>query len=594
MRGDWIMLKTEEDNSRYYYINSEEDLNEAIAGIKESRVLAIDTETTGLNPLVDRVRLLQLAAPDSIPIIIDLWSLKENSLEILKVVLSNSAVKVFQNAKFDVKFLKRANLEVKGQIFDTMLAAKLLWTQEGPKNFKLDELASFYLNENVSKKEQKSDWSKALTESQLNYAAKDAEVLLRLREVLVPRLVQAKLIEAAKLEFDCVYPVADMELNGIFLDLDKWRALNDQMESSQKKAAEFLSKHLTKTSVQMNLFEENISQGINLDSQQQVIKALKQLGIEVSNTSREELLPLAEKYPVVKALLEYRKSAKAVQSFTSSYEKYVNPLTGRIHSEYYQMGTSTGRFSCGNPNLQQIPRGKEFRECFTAEKGNKLIIADYSQIELRVAAEISKDSTMIQAYREGKDLHALTAALVSGKDIGMVTKLERQAAKAINFGLIYAMGSKGLQVYSKDNYGVNMTLEEAEVFRERFFKAYDGIERWHSSIRKQNPKESRTLAGRRRVWAENPGVTNLYNTPVQGTAADITKKALVLLYENLIGTGCKIIATVHDEILVEAPEEMAVKAAEILKLSMEEAGRAYLKLVPVIAETMIGDSWAEK
>jgi DNA polymerase I-like protein with 3'-5' exonuclease and polymerase domains len=275
--------------------------------------------------------------------------------------------------------------------------------------------------------------------------------------------------------------------------------------------------------------------------------------------------------------------------------QYVNKATARIHSSYRQIGAGSGRFSCGNPNVQQIPRGKEFRECFIPEKGNKFIIADYSQIELRVAAEIAQDKTMIEAYRNGQDLHALTAALVANKKLEEVTKAERQSAKAINFGLIYAMGAKGLQGYAKTVYGVDMKLEEAELFRDRFFKAYNGIANWHARMKKAiNIKESRTLSGRRCVYEGEVAITALLNTPVQGTAADIAKKAMGMLVPIAKSLNGHIIATVHDEILLEVPEARAEEAAIKLKETMERAGAYYLKLIPVIAETTIADSWAEK
>jgi DNA polymerase I-like protein with 3'-5' exonuclease and polymerase domains len=298
---------------------------------------------------------------------------------------------------------------------------------------------------------------------------------------------------------------------------------------------------------------------------------------------------------MVEWFLEYRRVTKAIQSFLSPMPEHIKSTTGRLHPSYYQLGAYSGRFSCGNPNIQQIPRGKEFRECFIPDKGNKLIIADYSQIELRVAAEIAKDDTMLKAYMENMDLHALTASPIANKPIENITKQERQAAKAVNFGLIYAMGARGLQGYAKSVYGVELSLEEAELFRSRFFNAYSGIAKWHDRMKKaSNIGESRTLSGRRILFGEQPALTGLLNMPVQGTAADIVKKALVMLVPVTKRLGGSIIATVHDEILLEVPEPSAQEAANELKSIMEAAGAYYLKKVPVVAETIIADSWAEK
>jgi DNA polymerase-1 len=249
--------------------------------------------------------------------------------------------------------------------------------------------------------------------------------------------------------------------------------------------------------------------------------------------------------------------------------------------------------SCGNPNIQQIPRSKAFRTCFIAAPERKLIIADYSQIELRVAADMTGDKRMIEAYRNGEDLHRLTASLMLGKPTESITSQERQAAKAVNFGLIYAMGAAGLKQYSLQSYGVEMTIEQAEEFRNRFFKAYTGIAQWHNSLKKSPPTESRTLAGRKFTFSEKAGLSGLCNTPVQGTAADIAKKALGMLVPRLKGTATRIIGVVHDEILLEALDCDAPHAAEILKSTMEEAGNSILTHVPCQADVGISPHWAK-
>ena len=249
--------------------------------------------------------------------------------------------------------------------------------------------------------------------------------------------------------------------------------------------------------------------------------------------------------------------------------------------------------SCWNPNIQQIPRSARFRACFVAPHGRKLVVADYSQIELRVAAEITRDLRMTAAYRNGDDLHRLTASLVLGKDIDAITGQERQAAKAVNFGLIYAMGAAGLKQYAAQSYGTEMTLEQATEFRNRFFRAYTGIEKWHRALKRELPTESRTLAGRKFTFSENAGLAILSNTPVQGTAADIAKKALGLLTNRLKGADTSIIGIVHDEILLESSEEKADETAELLKSTMEEAGNSILKYVPCQADVGISQNWGK-
>lgn len=577
------------------FVEDGEQLAEMLKPLQTCPVIAVDTETTGLDPLKDKIRLIQIAAENYPVIIIDLFKVHRETLDPLAELLRGEPIKVLQNAKFDLKFLQQAGLPIVGKLFDTMIAAQLLDAGVRSHGYNLAELVKVYLGEDLSKEQQRSDWSNPnLSSEQLEYAARDAAILLRLREVMKPKLKNARLVETAKLEFDCLGAIAQMELNGMLLDLSRWDSLRQELERSRDQLADGLRKQLQPAllSTQLDILGNQTS--LNLDSQQQVLEALQQMGVAVKNTSKLSLIPLAEEHPPVRALLDYRKAAKAVQAFASSLPKHVHPITGRIHPDYQQMGAATGRMSCRNPNLQQIPRDKIFRSCFIPAPGHCLVVADYSQIELRVAAELSGDRRMIEAYQNDEDLHRLTAALIADKSLDQVEKSERQAAKAVNFGLIYAMGAKGLAEYAYNNYGVQMSLKQAETFRKRYFEAYQGIARWHGAIKRRLPREMRTVGDRLRRWQDEPKLTELLNTPVQGTAADITKAALVRLPTALKETGARLIGTVHDEILLEAPEDTANQAAQILQQVMEQAGQHYLRKVPVKAEVAIVSSWAEK
>lgn len=558
-----------------------------------ANVLGIDTETTGLDHLQDKIRLIQVAVRGCPVIIFDMWRIDPPTRSFLRALMSGNAVKVIQNAKFDMKFLREAGFPVTGRIFDTYIAAQLLRQKTRLTSFGLDTLAQHYLSLDVPKTQQSSDWRDDLSLEQYEYAARDAAILIPLREAMIRDLQAEDMMAIAKLEFGCLFAVVEMELTGIQLDLKRWQALGEELEQQKEAATIALNRHLGKTSVQLNLFGEN-TEALNLDSQQQVLKVLKHMGIPIKNTSRNQLAPYAAQYPVIQHLLDYRKAAKALQAFIYSIPQTIHPVSGRLHPKYHQIGASTGRFSCGHPNLQQIPRSKDFRSCFVAKPDHRLVIADYSQIELRVIAEISRDETMIQAYTSGQDLHRLTASLVANKSLDAVTKQERQAAKAINFGLVYAMGARGLQAYAETTYGVAMTLDEAELFRKRFFEAYSGVANWHKSVKMSHTKVSRTLGGRKYRWKDGAGVTGLYNWSVQGTAADIVKQALADLVRTLSGTSAKIVGMVHDEIIVETHQSKAQETAKILKETMENAGARYLRRVPVVADTMIAENWAEK
>jgi DNA polymerase-1 len=247
-----------------------------------------------------------------------------------------------------------------------------------------------------------------------------------------------------------------------------------------------------------------------------------------------------------------------------------------------------------SPNIQQIPRAPEFRKCFTAPSGRKLLIADYSQIELRVAAQITQDKRMLEAYRNGEDLHSLTASLILGKPVGAVSKYERQYAKAVNFGLIYAMGPDGLRQYAQLSYDVEMTLEQAKKFRSLFFQAYPGIKEWHDRLKTRQPETGQTISGRKFPFLKQYGLPAYCNTPVQGTAADILKKALGVLAAKLSGTNTYIVGTIHDEIILECDEDKAEYFGQLLKDIMVYASNSILKEVPSQVDFAIADRWSEK
>ncbi len=577
----------------YKYLPDDGHLTEHKEYLMAASVIGIDSETTGLDPHLERLRLVQLAVHEKPVLVIDFFRIDEEDIKILTEVLASESVKIFQNAKFDLNFLRAAGFTVGGPIFDTMLAAHLLRTSRGPKRLGLGTLTEFFLGKELPKEEQTSDFSKELRKEQIEYAARDAQVLLDLRSVMSPALKSNNLVDIAKIEFECTRAVAEIEYSGILLDMEKWAILTEKTKAEYNSAEKNLLNYAEKPIVQPDFFGTATVIGINLNSNKQVLDLLSDNGISVEDTSKRSLSPYKNE-PIVKDLHDFRRASKMLSGFLEPMPSSINPKTGRIHAHYGQIGAYSGRMSCGNPNMQQIPRDSSFRKCFVPAPGNSLVIADYSQIELRVAAQISQDERMIEAYRTGGDLHKLTASLVTGTPIDEITKEQRQSAKAVNFGLIFAMGARGLQLYSQDIYNVEMTLEEAEDFRERYFNAYVGIRNWQDKIKKNPPRVSRSLTGRRYFHREDAGLAGLYNTPVQGSAADIIKNALGMLVKTLDGTGAHIIAVVHDEILLETPSDNSLKVAAILKQTMEKAGELYMPDVPLIAEAQIATSWAEK
>lgn len=579
-------------NKSWQLIESIDGLRQCVELFKPSKVIGVDTETTGLNPHIAKMRLLQLASDDAI-VIIDCFKVLPDGTALIEQILSSGSVKVFQNAKFDIQFLKASGIEVKGKLFDTMIAGQILRSSGGTPKVNLSGLVEHYLGEVLSKEEQTSDFSGELSLSQLNYASKDAEILLSLREKMIHELKRNKLIEVARLEFSCVYPVAAIEFSGIHLSIDRWQQLTRTVETEQTAVLEKLYPYIGYPIVQLGLFESIEVNEVNLNSNKQVLEVLKKHGLELENTSRHSLVQHLDN-PLVKLLLAYRQTSKALSSFLYSIPNQIIPTTERLYPKYGQIGAYSGRMTCGNPNIQQIPREDRFRRCFTAPKGKKLIIADYSQVELRVMAQYSQDKRMIEAYNSGEDLHRLTASLILQKPMEAVKKSERQAAKAVNFGLIFGMGAAGLKAYAAESYQSEMSIEEAELFRKRFFVSYKGVDKWQKFIKRTLPEEERTLSGRKFYFRKDSGLSNRYNAPIQGTAADILKNALGMLHNQLQDKDARIVAVIHDEIVLECVEEISEDVAMLLTQVMEEAGRRYLTDVPVVAEASIADSWAGK
>jgi len=576
------------------FIRNANELAPYLPSLLDARVLAVDLETTGLDPHVHRIRLIQLATEGMPALVIDAFTfLTEDGARLLREVLATPAVKVFQNAKFDLQFLMRMNL-YPAPLFDTMLAGRLLYKPGMPRRANLETLADVYLSEKLDKQEQKGNWTvQSLTPAQIQYAAKDAEILQSLRKAMIPLLVEADMREIAEIEFSCARAIAQIEFYGIHLDTEKWRMLTLKTMTERDQALEKLYEYTGRPIAQTTLWGKDKITSLNLDSNPYVLNLLHRYGIPVSATAKSDLYSYKD-HPLVQALSAYRKASKAVSAILQPVSVSVQPATGRLHPQYGQITAYSGRMSCGNPNIQQIPRDTSFRACFTAPLGRRLIIADYSQIELRVAAQIAQDGRMLAAYRKQDDLHTLTASLLLEKPVDRIDKKDRQAAKAVNFGLIYGMGAVGLQQYARQSYGVEMSLEQAGQFRTKFFEAYRGIAQWHHRLMEFPAKEGRTLCGRRFMFSGKSSLPILSNSPVQGTAADIIKKALGLLAKQLDGTDTWLIGVVHDEILLECPAVEAQSMAEMLKTIMEEASNTILQQVPALVEAKIASSWAEK
>jgi DNA polymerase-1 len=591
--------------TNYEVIKTPQELRRAIEILSGQPAVGLDTETTDLDPFTSRLRLIQLAAPDKV-FIVDLDAFgrddlteREEVAPLRQLLAAQRPIKIAHNAKFDAKFIKH-NLGVNlGGLFDTLLASQLVSAGDIEERHGLEAVAGRYLNEAVDKTERLSNWDFELSEAQLEYAARDAAVLLPLREKLIERLKAESLVKVAQLEFECVMPVVDIELAGFFMHKDRWLDQLGIVEKRRAELAEQLQQVLAEESSQGSLFGGPQREDLNLDSHQQLTQALNRLGIPVPDSTRNwKMQPLAAQYPIIGTLLEYRTVQKALTSYGENMIELINPVTKRLHADFRQIGAPTGRFACTNPNIQQVPHAVEYRRCFSGHPENrKLVIADYSQIELRILAEFSGDQGFIDAFNSGADLHRVTASQVFNASLDQVTKEQRDFAKRLNFGVVYGIGAQRFALMT------GLTTSDAENVLKRYFGTYRQLDTYlrEAANRAVSDRQARTASGRlvRFRYDENDrqqiSMTqrNGKNTPIQGTSADILKRALKLLKDDLKDSSAKIVNIIHDEVVVEADADEAASIASKVERVMVAAGEEYLKTVPVKVETEIAVEWVK-
>lgn len=587
----------------YEYVTSQDRLGHVANRIDANPVLELDIETTALRPWKGLVRLLSLRAGDE-RFVIDLFKTGKPEA-VLQAIANPKTVKVIQNAKFEqLWFLHHFGIEL-WPIFDTFRASAIIYNGKQVAN-DLFSIQERELGVAPGLDLGGSGWGGELTQQQLQYSADDVEHLGALRTKFKATLTKLSLNHTALVEFGAVLPEASIELNGFYLDRDRWLTLCDKNIVREKELRKQLAYVLPHPKGQVSLpgFEDT---GFNFGSTQMLQKSLSMLGVEVESTSKAVLsavLSTIKKKSVREAValvMEYKTIRKRLDSFGPAYLDNIDPLTGRIHASFYPF-TEAGRYSCSAPNLQQLPRLAEFRDCFRAQGSNYFGVWDYSQIELRIAADISQDPAMIRAYRNGLDLHILTASLLNDCSIEEVTKAMRQPAKAGNFGLLYGMGAEKLAAYAHTNYGVDMSRREAEEFKAKFFQGYSGLKKWHRSVFSDENRRNgytRTVGGRIRFLNAHL-FSEFANSPVQGTGADGMKRALRIVYEKFRKYGNKalMVNMVHDEIASEVSGSLDAETLEQVDLDVKqgmiEGMQCYMNTVPVVVEGGFGDSWADK
>jgi len=560
---------------------------EIAAAITAAGSVALDIETfgprknDGLNPWRGDIRLLSLNIPGGTPWLIDLQSTGYDLGDLGRAI--ESVEVIAHNAKFDLLWLAVKTGVRPKKVFCTLTAARLLSAGTKPGN-NLDQCLERFLGIAPAPDQSRSDWGGMfLTDDQLAYAARDVIHLHDLAARLDIELGGADLDAVKTLEMDLLPVVVGMEAAGIAMDKAKLQSIRDSAREVVKAKADELRSLLNAPS-------------LNPGSPDQLKAALSRAGIELANTN-EESLKAADDGRIIPAILALRGAEKSAQQAESLLDCIEGD--GRIHGRFEPTGTDTGRFSSKSPNLQNVGRG-ELRECFLAPAGSRLIVADYSQIELRAAAAIAGEAKMIEAYRRGDDLHKLTAATVLGKPIEDVTKEDRQIAKSSNFGLLYGQSAKGLVRYAASSYGVILEEDEADEIRRAFFRTYGALRQWHGeshNIAERGVAELRTVLGRRRLIPKDADAwqrfTALVNTPVQGGCADGMKRAIVLIASRL-PAGARLISTVHDEVIVEAAEADAETVCGVVRESMVEAMAELFPQVPIEVEAGVCERWSEK
>jgi len=596
-----------EEAVQYKTAVSEDEISKMIRQLGNAKELSFDTETDGPDPITAGLVGISLCAKTNVA-----WYIPANMegalpgdkvIELIQPLLENpDSLKIAQNYKFDQLVLSRAGLEVKGPIFDTMVAAYLV---DASQKLSMDALAVKYLKyETVSIETLIGKGKKQKTMDQIpydevaSYACEDADITLQLYKVLKEKLEEDELTEIAEnLEFPLIPVLGRMEQHGVKVDTEMLAGF-----------AKELKKDLIE--IKTEIFEKT-GEEFNLNSPQQLGHVLfEKMGLPAGkktktgqySTSESVLTNLAPKYEVPGLVLDYRSLSKLLSTYVDALPKLVNEETGRIHTDFNQTVAATGRLSSSNPNLQNIPirtkRGREIRKAFVPADGFKMLAADYSQVELRVIASISGDENMITAFKNGEDIHARTAKEIFNLDsLDDVTPDHRRKAKEVNFGIPYGVSAYGLS----SRLGIENS--EGKEMIEQYFERFPGIKTYIEETvesAKENGYVS-TLLGRRRyipdINSRNWNVRGFaertaINMPIQGTAADIIKLAMIDIQKMLEDEECKskMLLQVHDELIFEIAEEELDELPDKIKNLMESA---YELSVPLDVEMGIADNWLD-
>ena len=591
----------------YQYIDSPKAQRVLVENLLSQKAVCFDTETTSLEETEAEIIGLSFSYKKGLAYYIPISENQEEAKKALEIFRpffeEKNILKIAHNIKYDYKVLKNYDIEVQGAIFDTMIAHYLI---NPDMKHGMDYLSEIYLNytpisiESLIGKKGKNQGNlrSVSLKQQTDYAAEDADVTFQLYEIFEQKLKEENLENLFyRIEMPLMKVLAKMELAGISLDKECLKKesleLENDLKNLEKKIFEFSGEEFNLNSPKQ--LGEILFEKLKLDA-----KAKKTKTGQYS-TSEEVLQKLESKHEIIKHILEYRTYQKLKSTYVDALPMQVNEKTGRIHTNFMQTVAATGRLSSVNPNLQNIPirtlRGQQVRAAFIASEGKKIISADYSQIELRLIAEISGEKNMIEAFQKGEDIHASTAAKLFNIPLNAVTKLQRSQAKTVNFGIIYGVSSFGLS----EQTGLSRT--KAKQMIDAYFETYPRLKEYMNeqimTARKNGYVE--TILGRKRYLKDINSANfvvkghaerNAINAPIQGSAADIIKLAMINIYRELENQKMetKMLLQVHDELIFETPIDEIETAKILIKTQMETA---YATQVPLLTEVGVADNWLD-
>ena len=591
----------------YQLIENEDELRRICDFFITKEFVSIDTETTSTDAISAELVGLSFSAEESKAFYVPVPANYEEALKVVEIFKplyeSDKIMKIGQNIKYDYEVLSRYGVTIQGKMFDTMIAHYLIQPE---LHHNMDYLAetllgyqTIHIEELLGPKGKKQKNMRDLSPTDIyEYAAEDADITLRLRNVLEPRLKELGVEELFwNIEMPLVRVLAYMELNGVCLDTE---ALQDTSKIFNERMREYEQEIYKEAGEEFNISSPK-QVGDILFGKLQIMDKPKKTKTGQYVTSEEVLQSLENKSPIVRNILNYRGIKKLLSTYIDALPKLINPRTGHIHTSFNQALTATGRLSSSDPNLQNIPvrtdDGKEIRKCFIPEEGCLFFSADYSQIELRIMAHLSEDENMMEAFREGHDIHRATAAKIWHEDIDKVTDAQRKKAKQANFGIIYGITTYGLA------QRMDISNAEAKDLIQDYFRTFPKVQAYmeHAKEVARAKGYAETLFHRRRYLADinsrNATVRgfaerNAINAPIQGTEADIIKVAMVRIWERFKKEGIrsKMILQVHDELNFSVyPEERE----QVERIVIEEMQNAYPLNVPLIADAGWGKNWLE-